>query len=152
MTYLRKILEELHGYPNVDREQCTCGTLDKRHDCCREKRVDLAHQQILALIPKRKDNDHKEIDDCNCEECNEIVGFNQAISEMEQSMTKEGGEMKKYIEPNDPRIPEAIKTAQLLCSGVRPYDDTIKVCHLQILIKIAQRYMLSGTPEEPKEI
>ena len=34
--------------------------------------------------------------------------------------------MSKYIEPNDLRIPEAIK--------------------------IAQRYMLSGTPEEPKEI
>ena len=55
MTNLRKILEELHGYPNEDREQCLCGTLDKRHDCCREKRIDLAHQQILELIPKRKD-------------------------------------------------------------------------------------------------
>ena len=54
----------------------------------------------------------------------------------------------RYIEPDDPRIPEAIKTEKLLCAGVRPYDDTIKVCHLQILIKIAQRYMLSGTPEE----
>ena len=56
----------------------------------------------------------------------------------------------RYIKPDDPRIPEAIKTAILLCGGVRPYDDTIKVCHLQILIKIAQRYMLSGTPEEKK--
>ena len=59
--------------------------------------------------------------------------------------------MDKYIEPDDPRISEAIKTAKLLCAGIRPYDDTIKVCHLQILIKIAQRYMLSGTPDEPKE-
>ena len=97
MTCLHKILEELHGYPDVDREQCTCGTLDKRHDCCREKRVDLAHQQIFALIPKRKHPpeafighpDYYRQFGENGEKKHKWEIFNQAISEMEQSMTKE---------------------------------------------------------------
>jgi hypothetical protein len=48
---------------------------------------DLAHQQILALIPKKK---HPEMSDTyNIKDLDREYGYDQAISEMEQNL-KEG--------------------------------------------------------------
>ena len=94
MTNLRKILEEV--------------LLDVNNTETRpnwNKRIDLAHQQILALIPKRKDVIFMEDFKCGgcgvCAGCEHYLnsgereqniennGFNKAIDIMEQSMTKE---------------------------------------------------------------
>ena len=79
---LRKILEECYkddGFSTFDYEK--------------------AHQQILALIPKKKyrcGGGHEDIecDETNCETCKyhneeENFDYNQALREMEQSMTGE---------------------------------------------------------------
>ena len=76
MTNLRKILEELHPH------QIGFG----------EDKLDLAHQQILALIPKKlteQDLLHKGELIAEHLERNYLNGFNACISAMEQSMTGE---------------------------------------------------------------
>ena len=68
---LREILEEL------------ASNIRKGFDT--EPALDLAHQQILALIPKKLDGVSETCCTCECFES----GRNSAISEMEQSMTGE---------------------------------------------------------------
>ena len=86
MTNLRKILEELHckGFP----KECNICHIQ---DGCR-KEVDLAHQQILALIPKRKEERTKKLPyriDPREWDYYTRLGFNEALEIMEQSMTGE---------------------------------------------------------------
>ena len=83
MTSLRKILEEL--VINND-------AYISEHD--RKKSIDFAHQQILALIPKKKGCKEGEQywmwqSVHNVYDYGKMMGKNQAISEMEQSMTGE---------------------------------------------------------------
>ena len=73
---LRKILEEL------------ASNIRKGFDT--EPTLSLAHQQILALIPKRKDDtcfcDSMKV--CNCD-IKERESFNACISEITHNLTKE---------------------------------------------------------------
>jgi len=96
---LRKILEEFNSNePDINRMS------EREYHKLNEKRYDLAHQQILELMPKKKDityiqNKIKEIENMGKPYPQEIIGwrtmlekyesFNEAISEMEQSMTGE---------------------------------------------------------------
>ena len=100
MTNLRKILED-----TIVIHICTyCGGTGKMYkigetincDRCNGKGYEVeteeAKKQILALIPKRKEiprglyvGDPHKYDESNLI----TTGYNQAISEMEQSMTKE---------------------------------------------------------------
>lgn len=48
--WIRVLLEDLHGYPNEDRKQCTCGTLDPKHDCCRKERVEVTLSKIVEAV------------------------------------------------------------------------------------------------------
>jgi hypothetical protein len=79
MTPLRKILEELL-FTHKDDALTPLG----------EAKVKLAHQQILEMIPKRKDDtcfcDSMKV--CKCD-IKERESFNACIDAMEQSMTGE---------------------------------------------------------------
>ena len=106
MTPLRKILEEL----NLKTKEAYKYRIDNKDDGLQftyddKAYIDLAHQQILALLPKKKDiwsglpltkmvDSHgKTLDGVLLQQGHihdyQAVGFNQAISDMEQSMTGE---------------------------------------------------------------
>ena len=92
---LRKILEEVYYGGKITIVNGIGGAE------VRDKYIDLAHQQILALLPKKKQVryedtkrqmglDGKIIEtEKNIRYDREDEAFNQAISDMEQSMTKE---------------------------------------------------------------
>jgi len=80
MTNLRKILEE-HIHHLVARKAPHGFKVEEDKKLTKED-IDLAHQQILELIPKKKYSSGFDKKSYN-------QGFNQAISEMEQSMTGE---------------------------------------------------------------
>ena len=77
MTPLRKILEELEARARLGE--------DKEADYFS---VNIAHQQILALIPKKRSH----MDECDYDAYSCTCGaeeYNQAIDKIEQSMTGE---------------------------------------------------------------
>ena len=83
---LRKILEELSAKSAL---QMANPTIKEKGVYCKQQ-IDQAHQQILALIPKKKENQVMATDFRFCNRTPYFIqGFNEAISEMEQSMTGE---------------------------------------------------------------
>ena len=80
MSKLRKILEELVARARLG--------IDTEADYFS---VNIAHQQILALIPKKREPmpEEKEYKSKYRDSNLMTAGFNKALSEMEQSMTGE---------------------------------------------------------------
>ena len=74
MTYLRKILEELLK-----------SKYDFRDNRVKEKQIDLAHQQILDLLPKKITEEDLGVG----EDMDYAKHFNQAISEITHNLTKD---------------------------------------------------------------
>ena len=92
MTPLRKILEETFGQIEWQGSGGSNEPVVTHKVILNQGQLDLVHQQILALIPKKKTYFKRDFMS-NLKRYSEAKlreeGFNQAISDMEQSMTGE---------------------------------------------------------------
>ena len=80
---LRKILEELSLKLCVFCKDSIGDDVQETHD---KELIDLAHQQILALIPEK---DYKVLLEKDSYGEGRVEGFNQAIDEITHNLTKD---------------------------------------------------------------